>query len=71
MPTRVYKNHLIVVSAKSNRSGTWTPVIDISWDVAGTKGSRKVDLVTDFDTREEAETYGIQFATDWIDKNPQ
>ena len=46
-------------------------MIDISWDAAGTKGSRKVDLVTDFDTAEEAETYGIQFAKDWIDKNPE
>jgi hypothetical protein len=69
VPTRVYKDHLIVVSARPKDHG-WRAVVDISWSAGGKMGSRTFELDDTFETQEEAEIFGFELATTWVYRNP-
>jgi hypothetical protein len=71
MPTLLYKDHLIVVRAKMNEEGSgWVPVIDISWSAGSKKTYRALELLSYATSPEEAESYGLDLAKMWIDRNP-
>jgi hypothetical protein len=49
-------------------ASVWSAKVVVSWFEAGTEKTSKFDgPVTDFRSKAEAETYGIEFAKKWID----
>jgi hypothetical protein len=64
-----YKNHLIKsVASPIPNSDHWTATVSITWSETNQEQLRKFDgPVAGFPSLGEAESWGVQFAKNWID----
>jgi hypothetical protein len=68
MASQFYKHRLIVAEATFDAvTGRWRVMIDITWRAVRHLRILRV-LSKEFDTREEAETFGVKIGQDWIDQ---
>jgi hypothetical protein len=69
MASQLYKGRLIVAEGTVNEvTGRWRVMIDITPWIDRQSRVLKVPS-QEFETKEEAETFGIKFAQNWIDQD--
>jgi hypothetical protein len=69
MGIALYKDHLVVSSAKSHHDERWIPTITISWKTGREYHFHNIGgFPQRFDHKEEAENFGMEAAKAWIDK---
>ena len=69
MATAIYKGYLIVSHANQNSvSGRWSVTVDIS-DRTGSGRSETIYRRDQFQSRDEAERWGIEQGREWVDRH--
>jgi hypothetical protein len=70
MATLLYDAYLIVASSqRGETTGRWTVWVGVYWGSEGTRESKVFNSLTDtFDTKNEAEKFGLQMGKEWIEK---
>jgi hypothetical protein len=70
MATLVYQGYLIVASSERiETTGKWSIWVGVYWSSNGTRQSQVFKSAADtFDTKDEAEKFGLQMGKEWIEK---
>jgi hypothetical protein len=65
-----YKSILIIATGLyNNTKGVWIPIVDLSWGTDSYRGSHVInDFSRSFQTKGEAETFGLEIARAWVDE---
>jgi hypothetical protein len=71
MATLVHQGYLIVASSERiETTGKWAIWVGLFWSSNGDRQREVFNSLTDtFDTKDEAEAFGLQIAKDWISKH--
>jgi hypothetical protein len=68
MPSQLYKGHLIVAEGVNDTvTGCWRVIIDITPRVGRYSRTLRIPGQA-FETKDEAETFGVKIAQSWIDQ---
>jgi hypothetical protein len=70
MATLLYQGYLIVASSQRiETSGRWGVWVGVYWDANNERQSKVFNSLPDtFDTKKEAEKFGLQMGKEWIEK---
>jgi hypothetical protein len=71
MAALLYRQYLIIATGQyDNVKDIWLSIIDLSWGSGPYRGSHVInDSSRSFQTKEEAETFGVEIGKAWIDEH--
>ena len=69
MAALLYKHFLIIATCQYDRvKGAWLSIVDVSWGSDPYRGAHVIsDFSKSFQTRDEAETFGVEIGKAWVD----
>jgi hypothetical protein len=69
MAALLYKHYLIIATGQFDKAKGWLPIVDLSWGSGPYRGSHVIqDSSRSFQTRGEAETFGVETGKAWVDE---